>query len=110
MVEQVEGVLWLGNRLNFASVPLCRFSSRAYYLMKSNYFCKIIKSNLGHRQFVDAPYSNTWVRGLGVSRNQLHQQMGLGAVLKGPREFVKQAICRQELLLSSGYLCMYIYE
>lgn len=67
MVEQEEGVLLLSNRLNFVGVPLCSFSSRAYHLMKSNCFCKMTESNVGHIQFVDAPYSNKWVRGLGVA-------------------------------------------
>jgi len=31
-VEQEVGVLWSGNRLNFACVPLCRFRFRAYHL------------------------------------------------------------------------------
>lgn len=104
MVEQEEGVLLSGNRLSFASVPLCSFSSRAYHLMKSNYFCKMTESNLGHILFVGAPYSNKRVTGHGISRNQLYQQTSLGPMLKGPREFVKQAICKLKLLLSSGYL------
>lgn len=74
MVKQEEGVLLSGNRLNFASVPLCRFSSRVYHLMKSNYFGKMTESDLGHILFVDAPHRNKWVRGLGVSRIQLYQQ------------------------------------